>query len=1553
MTMDDTEVAIIGMAGRFPGAGDVGEFWRNLRDGAESITFFTDQELESMGVDRAILRDPNYVKAASVIADQDAFDAQFFGINHREAQILDPQHRALLECAWSALEHAGYDPAAYDGPIGVYAGATINTYLLMNLLSRPDVTGSLDEVQLNISNGGDFLTTRISYKLDLKGPSHTVQSACSTSLVAIHLACQSLLGEECDMALAGGVSINVKHRLGYRHLPGGMTSPDGHCRAFDRNAQGTIFGSGVGLVVLKRLEDALAERDCIYAIIKGSAINNDGSFKIGYTAPSVDGQAEVIAEALANAALSAEDISYVEAHGTGTPLGDPVEIQALTKAFRATTDKKSYCAIGSVKTNLGHLDAAAGVTGLIKTVCALNHKMLPPSLHFVAPNPEINFADSPFYVNAALCEWQPSGAKRRAGVSAFGVGGTNAHIILEEPPARREVEPRRPAYLLTLSAKSDSALEAAIGNLAKHLKRDHSLRIADVAHTLQAGRRAFNHRCALVCRNIDDAVNKLEGGQLRKSDSGSAEKADARVVFLFPGQGAQRIQMGRAIYEIEPVFREHVDACSSLLTSHIGSDLRSILYADRQVEEHKRLLNQTHITQPALFTIGYALAQLWMSWGVKPAAMLGHSLGEYVAATLAGVFSLEDALALVSLRGRLMEEMPQGAMLALNMGANDLQPLLGDSLSIAAINADDQVVVSGPCGAIAKLEHYAAEHNTFTRRLETARAFHSKMLDPIVQPYVDAVRRVGLRKPGINFVSNVTGTWITDDEAVDPEYWGKQLCEAVRFSEGITEIVKRGGNIFLEVGPGETLKRLVSRRLGDIGAQSLASLPPEEDSAPDYILNTLGALWCAGVEIDWKSYYKDEKCNRVALPTYPFERTRYWIEPGQASTAKLKHSEVEKRADIAEWFYMPAWKPTVAPRPRKLGALRDEKCRWAIFLDDLGIGAAMAERLRQEGQEVAIIRAGRSFEKNGATSYTVNPASTSDYVEVVRELANAGNVPEKIVHLWGIDFFEPQQSAVDAFRRAQERGCYSLLSLAYALGQHDFAANIQIHAVSNDTASITREEGLRPEKATILGACRIIPQEFANLTANCVDLRIPENAARRITKLSDQLLAEIAFDQADRFVAYRAGQRYAQSFDPVDVNTGPAPDTALKDGGAYLLVNALTSIGFHLAQHLATAAKPNLILVEQETLPPRELWQDLLRGHDGRELVSQRIRNALALESAGANVLVANVDITSSAEMCRAVADAVRHFGKLNGVIYGTEVSGKAAFKTIREICEGDYRKQFETKALGLLALKDALPDVEMDFVILSSSLSSVMGGLGSAISACANLFTDCFAIAHNQVSDSVWTSINWDAWQLEQEREQITALNRDLAQLAMTPAEGRDVFQRILTMSAIRTADQFVISTADLAPRIARWSAIKARRNFAPQSPGAAAPLHPRPQLDSAYAAPVSELERRIASVWQQAFAIEQVGIDDNFFDLGGESLIAIQVASQLKELLRNDVPVANLYETLTIRSLARLLEADHGGDQSLQVVEADQRAQRALYRKNAQEKQRLRKKESAASKI
>ena len=886
------------MAGRFPGARNIDEYWRNLRDGVEAITFLTDEQVEAYGVAPELRSHPNFVKATAILDGYDLFDASFFGISNREAEITDPQHRLFLECAWEALEVSGYGAGNYPGPIAVYGGATINTYLLYNLLPNRELVSSLEPVQINIGNGGDFLTTRVSYKLNLKGPSHLVQSACSTSLTAVHLACQSLLNEECDMALAGGVSVNVGHRAGYKYSEGGMASPDGHCRAFDARAQGTIFGSGVGIVALKRLTDAISDRDTIHAVIRGSAINNDGSLKVGYTAPSVDGQSSVIIEALAMAGVEASAISYIETHGTGTPLGDPVEIAALTKAFRASTDKNNFCAIGSVKTNIGHLDAAAGIAGLIKTVLSLKHKQLPASLHFEQPNPEIDFANSHFYVNTRLEEWNRNGSKLRAGVSSFGVGGTNAHVILEEAPEREPSSASREYQLIVISARSASALETASRNLARHLREQEPEELADVAYTLQVGRRRMSHRRMVVCRDVAEAVRLLESNESEEPFSADREVENPRLVFMFPGQGSQYVNMGRQLYEGEEEFGRQVRWCAEVLSEELGIDLRQVLYPptgkEREAEEE---LNETRITQPALFVVEYAMAKQLEKWGIKADAMIGHSLGEYVAACLAGVMKTEDALRLVSKRGEMMERVRGGGMAAVMMSEAEAEERIkGNGLSIAAVNGRRQVVISGENGEIERLTEELSREGRVTKKLKTRQAFHSEMMEEAAARYVEEVRKVKLKPGEIEYISNVTGKAARGEEMTEARYWGRQMRERVRFGDGIEELRKRPGVILLEVGPGEVLTKLV--RPGAQAAISTMRDPREERNDREYLTNAIGKLWMAGVEIDWKSYYEGERRRRVGLPTYPFERQRYWIEAGGGGEESGGGEAIGKRQDV-------------------------------------------------------------------------------------------------------------------------------------------------------------------------------------------------------------------------------------------------------------------------------------------------------------------------------------------------------------------------------------------------------------------------------------------------------------------------------------------------------------------------------------------------------------------------------------------------------------------------------------------------------------------------------
>lgn len=882
-------VAIVGMAGRFPGAKNIGEFWRNIVNGVESITRFSDDELECPhALATALTSDPNYIKARAILEDVDMFDASFFGFTPKEAELTDPQHRIFLECCWNAIEDAGYDPESYDGMIGVFAGLSLNTYLLANLAADRkflnELTGSYQVgfYPVVLGNNNDFLTTRVSYKLNLKGPSMSVQTGCSTSLVAVSQACLSLLSYQSDMVLAGGVSITLPQKRGYLFQDGGMGSADGHCRAFDAEAQGTVFGSGAAVVALKRVSDALTDGDHIYAVIKGSAVNNDGSAKVGYMAPSVDRQADVIAMAQAIAAVDPRTITYIETHGTGTPLGDPIEVAALTKAFNSSTAEKGFCAIGSVKTNIGHLEMASGVTGLIKTALSLENRVLPPSLHFKKPNPAIDFENSPFYVNSDLKEWKGDGHPRRAGVSSFGVGGTNAHVVLEEAPECTS-SGSRPTQLLTISAKSETALESATVNLAEFLRDHPETNFADVCYTLKVGRREFRHRRMLTCTSVEDAVGILDTRDPKRIKTSEQRSRRPRLNFVFPGQGTQQVNMGRGLYESEPVFRHEIDRCSEILKPHLGFDLRDVLYPSvEDLEDSNARLNRTSITQPAIFVIEYALARLWESCGVKPDAMIGHSVGEYVAACLAGVFSLEDALGLLAARGRLTEELPGGSMLAVRLSEEDAGQYLKNGFSLASVNSSNLCVISGQKEHIAELRLLLEKNNVASRLLQTSHAFHSAMIDPILPKFVELFDQINLNTPTIPYVSSLTGRWITESEAKDPQYWVRHFRETVLFAAGVDELRQDESDIFLEVGAGQTLSRLIRQMCKRSGQEVFATLGDECTSESDQIAfsNALGNLWINGVEIDWRKYYAHEQRLRVSLPTYPFERKRYWIEPG-------------------------------------------------------------------------------------------------------------------------------------------------------------------------------------------------------------------------------------------------------------------------------------------------------------------------------------------------------------------------------------------------------------------------------------------------------------------------------------------------------------------------------------------------------------------------------------------------------------------------------------------------------------------------------------------------
>ena len=874
------DIAVIGMAGRFPGADTIDALWEVLTAGRETIRFFSDAELDA-SLPPALTRDPLYVKARGIVEGVDEFDPLFFGLTPALAQLMDPQQRLFLEIAWEALEQTGYLPQRYSGRVGVFAGCGNNTYYLNNVQGQRQLIDRVGAFQVSTVNEKDYIASRTAYQLNLKGPAVSVYSACSTSLLAVAQAVQSIRSGQCELALAGGASVTTPVRSGHLYQDGAMLSADGHCRSFDADARGTVFSDGAGVVLLKEAEAARRDGDTIYGLIRGVGVNNDGGGKAGFSAPSADGQAGAIRMALDDAGVAPATISYVEAHGTATPLGDPIEIEGLTMAFGEQAHHQ-YCALGSIKSNMGHLTQAAGVAGLIKTLLGLHHRQLLPSLGFERPNPAINFVDSPFFVNTRLADWPSpaSGQPRRAGVSSFGVGGTNVHVIVEEAHRTPESEPSvsaRPAQLLTWSAKTAMSRDAYAERLADWLKANPAVALADVAYTLQTTRADFRFRRFAVVDTDTDPATEMSA----PAAGASSETVPDDVVFLFPGQGAQSLNMGRALYENEPVYRDAVDRCTALLQTRLGLDIRSVIYPDRADAEAEQRLRNTRYTQPALFVVEYALAQLWMSWGIRPTILCGHSVGEFVAAQLAGIFTLEDALMLIATRGQLVSEQPTGSMLSVRLGADAVRAMLPDTLSVAAVNSRSLCVVAGPDEHIADFARLLDGQDVPNRLLLTSHAFHSAMMDPIVETFAEVVAGVTRQRPTTPIVSTLTGTWLTDEQATDAQYWGDHLRQTVRFADALDTLAALDNPLLFDIGPGQTSATLARQQLTGKSMPVIAAWPGNGDwpSTNRALLTTLGNLYLAGLTPAWIALYADQSRRRLRLPGYAFDRQRCWVDP--------------------------------------------------------------------------------------------------------------------------------------------------------------------------------------------------------------------------------------------------------------------------------------------------------------------------------------------------------------------------------------------------------------------------------------------------------------------------------------------------------------------------------------------------------------------------------------------------------------------------------------------------------------------------------------------------
>jgi len=1536
---NELDIAVVGMAGRFPGARNLDQFWHNLAEGIESITRFSDEELLRSGVPADCLSNPNYVKAAPVLEDPGHFDADFFGFLPLEARTLDPQHRILLEVAQEAMEDAGYDPGRYPGRIGVFTGAAFNTYFVDSGLSGEFAQ---DYIPTLISSDKDFLSTRISYKLNLKGPSLTIQTACSTSMVAVHLARQSLLSEESDMALVGAISVRVPHRAGYFCDGGGVVSPDGHVRPFDAKANGTVFGSGAGILVLKRLADALADGDNIHAIIKGSAVNNDGAEKAGYTTPSVDGQADVVAEALSNAGVEAESITYLEAHGSGTPVGDPVEVRALTKAFRTFTQRSNYCAIGSVKSNVGHLDAAAAVAGMIKTILALKHRTLPPSVNFSQANPEIDFKSTPFYVNTQLQKWTSDGP-RRAGVMSTGMGGTNAYVVFEEAPELGHAPRKNSSQLLILSGKTPLALDRSAQRLREFLEHDDSVNIGDVAHTMCVGRRMFSHRRCLVAASREDAIAALSEQNSKRIHSSVNDGSGGRpVVFMFPGVGDHYVGMGHGLYEDTEVFRNGVDRCAQILHPYLGIDIRKILYpdgktftsggkskgidlkkmlarsADASTDQHATELNKTLYAQPALFTIEYALAQLWQSLGIVPAAIVGHSMGEYVAACLAGVLSLEDALRLVATRAKLVNELEQGAMLAVTLPEKEVLPLLSGDLSISLINGPALCVVAGPIAQVAEFERLLHEKQIISRRVQNAHAFHSRMLTPIVSALEKEVRKVRLNEPAIPYISNVTGKWITARDATNPSYWAMHADHTARFSDALSELWRLRNPILLEAGPGRTLGVLAMQHPGRQDAADAVTVPSirpsyENHSDVDFLLQGVGTLWLSGVGIRWENMHPGEGRRRVSLPTYPFERQNYWIERKRGANTSEKEKPPPAFSSLDDWFYTPSWKRTHFPSDAANASQHAPSTYWFIFGDRYGAGSRLKSKLENLGMPAAFVRFGKLSVRHADGSFEVDPAGIEGYRELFQEVERrTSGAPINIVHLGSM--VRNNEEATEASAASQNFGFFSLFHIAQAIGEIGTSVPIKIGVISNRLHSVTGEEDVAPAMATVLGPCGVIPKEYRNI--KCFNVDLPGN--QPVDSLQEDVLtriiSEFAAEPASPVIAYRGNYRWERQLEQVQLRSASSaaserPAIArLKSGGVYLITGGTGGIGLAIARYVAKAYRPKLVLTKKSPFPAKSSWIDLVEAPDTPAPLRKTITALLEIQDMGAEIDVLVADASNRDQMQTVVGEALAKHGTINGVIHAAGIvrAGMIQAKT-RE----SANSVLAPKVYGSIILFDLLKRVKPDFLVLFSSITSILTPYAECDYSAANCFLDAYSSFANAQGAFHTVTINWPGWKEVGQLADLAALpgleawKQAAVARAITTNDGLEAFTRALNSDLT----QIIVSPENLEHLLQAEAVFDPTEYLSQVRPEQRA--HREPGTEQNAERPSNGVETTLVEIWASVFGLERVGIHEDFVNLGGHSLLAMQIVSKIRSLYRVPFTLIDFFDGSTIAHISSMIEA------------------------------------------
>lgn len=1521
------EIAVIGLSIRVVKAKNIEEFWNNLKNGVESILFLSDEELIKAGVSPETLKNPNYIKACSILEDKEYFDAPFFGYTPREAELLNPQVRLFHECSWEALEDAGIDPEEYPGLIGVYAGATQDAEWEYRAMFSPK-SRTMGGFAASRLTGIRYLCTRLSYNLNLKGPSITIQTACSTSLVAIHMACQALLSGECDAAIAGGTAVSPKKAGNFFYKEDLIFSPDGHTRSFDANGKGTLFGEGAGVVILKTLEDAITNNDNIYAIIKSSVINNDGNRKIGFTAPSVEAQVEMMRAAYHLANIKPESITYVEAHGTATPLGDPIEFESLKQAFR--TNKKRFCKLGSVKTNVGHLDTVAGIAGFIKAVLALKYKEIPPVLFFETPNPEINIVESPFLINTELIKWERGNYPLRAAVNSLGMGGTNAHVVLEEAPGKRESSPSRDYQLLLLSARSKNSLDRMTENLAGFLKRNKEIKLADVVYTLQTRRKKFKFRKSLVCRDVNEAIEALTAAKIAKVREYYSENDNKKIIFMFPGQGTQYINMGLNLYQEEEIFRREIDRCLNIVKPYIGFDLKDILYpTSDNIEKAKEEIDNVLVTPALVFIIEYALARLLMEWGIKPDGMIGHSFGEYTAACMSGVFSLEEALQIITFRSMLMSRLPQGVMMSVPLSATQLSGLLTDDIAIAIDNGSS-CIISGSKEAVETFAKEMKEKRHICQYVQISVACHSQAMNSILDEFRAKIETLHLNPPQTPFISNVTGTWITDDEALSPEYWVNHLRKTVRFADGIKKLVEKEDTIYLEVGPGNVLSGIVFQYLEKKSGKYVINLlkhPGQDMSDISFLLNKIGRLWLYGINFDWPSFYSKEARHCIYLPPYAFDKERYWLEP--ISLENLGYGSIpNKKKHILDWFHAPSWHPVPQLKLNTKSNRRGDKMNRLIFLDDVQIGSKLCEKLASCTNKIVTVKIGQTFLEEGENKYIIDPGNYDHYRRLWARLKEAGTIPREIIHLWGIDGNSTHKIDGPSIEDGQNRGFYSLLFLTQVMEMLNGNDKFDMIIITDNMQKVTGDEIISPIKSTVLGPVFVIPQEYINIDCRSIDISLPIQK-QEIEQLLELLTDDILSPKPEKIAAYRNNWKWKPMYQEVKFEKDlEASDWTLKENGVYLLTGGLGGVGHALAQDFAKNCNIKIVIVGRTQLPEKKEWDSWISSHDDQDPISLKIKKLQVLEESNGEVLYFSADVADVEAIQKVIAGAKERFGAINGIIHAAGGTKGESIGFIRNLDRSKCHHQFKAKINGLIVLDRLFKDESLDFLILTSSMTSFLGGWEYAAYTAANFFMDRFVISTGR-----WISINLDPVNLDNDKN---------AEITLDIGELKQIFKYVIANVG---KGQIMVSKTDLHDRINKATrSLRAEKDNDSQREISnqgkkSAHFFPRPGLTTPYVPPADEVEAGLVEICRELFGYDKIGVMDDLFDLGGDSLTLIQFIAQIQAKFDVKVRVHDIFNKGQLRELSQhIREAEKEKYLSIENVEKKEyyplsSAQKRLY--------------------